>query len=132
MLVHRLSAVLLCLGFVAGNAAVCEGWLPTPEARMACCADAECPMHKGGSDESVSQRVLTQAEADACCAASERKQSDTPNPTHIVSIAAPVLVTGIVLAAPIPARVMSDGWRTESPNLIPPVRRHLLLSVFLV
>jgi hypothetical protein len=132
VIVHRLSAVLLCLGFVAGNAAVCAGWLPTPQARMACCADADCPMHKGGSDESVAQRVLTQDEADACCAASERKQSDTPHPTLTVSIAGPVLVTGIVLPAPVPARVLYDGWRTEAPSLIPPVPRHLLLSVFLV
>ena len=132
MFAHRLSALLLCLGFVAGNADVCAGWLLTPDARMACCADNDCPMHKGESDESVSQRVLTQAEADACCAASERKQSDTPTPTTIVPIAAPVLGPGIVLPARIPARVSSDGWRTGAPGFIPPVPRHILLSVFLV
>jgi hypothetical protein len=132
VLVHRLSAVLLCLGLIAGNAAVCAGWPPTPEARMACCADGDCPMHKGESDESISQRVLTQAQADACCAASEREQPDTSSPTTVVSIAAPILGTGIVLPAPIPARILSDGWRTEAPRLIPPVPRHVLLSVFLV
>ena len=39
-LVHRLAALVITFGLVAGNAAVCAGWMPTPEARMACCATA--------------------------------------------------------------------------------------------
>jgi hypothetical protein len=132
LFVRRLSAVLLCAGLVAGNGAVCAGWLSTPEARMACCVDDDCPMHKGESGESVSPHILTQAEADACCAASERKQSDTSSPTVVVSVAAPALGTTIVVPARIPSRVLSDWWRTEAPSLIPPVPRHILLSVFLV
>jgi len=63
-LVQRLAALALAFGLVAGNAAaICAGWLPTPEARMACCADGvECPMHKGDSQRSGSARVLTQAQ----------------------------------------------------------------------
>ncbi len=51
-LVQRLAALALTFGLMAGNAAICAGWMPTPEARMACCADgAECPMHKGDSHQ---------------------------------------------------------------------------------
>ena len=131
-LVNRLSALAVTLALVGGNAAVCAGWAATPEARMACCADDDCPMHKGGSDESTSQRVITQAQADACCAASERDLSDSTNPTVVAAISAAVLGTGVVLSITPPALVVTDGWRTEAPVPIAPVARHILLSVFLV
>ena len=132
-LVHRLAAVALTFGLMAGDAAVCAGWLPTAEARMACCADGvECPMHKGDSHRSGSERVITQAQADSCCASSERDSSNQSNPTNVASISSAVLGTGTVLPALVPALVLSDGWRTVAPILSPPVPRHLLLSVFLV
>ena len=133
-LVQRLAALALTFGLVAGNtAAICAGWLPTPEARMACCADgAECPMHKGDSQGSAPQRVLTQAQADSCCAASERKSSDQSNPSFATAITVAVLGVGIVLPASVPALVLSDAWRTSAPMPIAPVPKHVLLSVFLV
>jgi hypothetical protein len=131
--VRRLSAVALSLALIAGNAAVCAGWAATPEARMACCAEGgECPMHKGGSHESGSQRVVNQAQADACCAASERDQSSSSNPTVVAAISAAVLGAAVVLPASTPTLVLTDGWRTDAPVPIPPVPRHVLLSVFLV
>jgi hypothetical protein len=100
---------------------------------MACCADGGgCPMHKGRSQESGSQRVVTQAQADACCAASERHQSNSSNPSVVVAISATVLGTGVVLPAVTPALVLTDGWRTDAPIHSPPGPRHVLLSVFLV
>jgi hypothetical protein len=133
-LVHRLSAVLLCFGLVAGNAAVCAGWAATPEARMACCADGrDCPMHKDKSDDSGSGRVLTQLEADSCCAASERENSSSPStPTFVVAISFAVLGAGVVLPLSVPSLVLSDNWRTFSPLPTTPVAKHVLLSVFLV
>ncbi len=132
-LVQRLSALALTLGVDGGNAAVCAGWLPTPEARMACCADgAECPMHKGDSHRSGSERVLTQAQADSCCASSERENSNQSNPSFVAAITAAVLGVGIVLPASVPALVLSDAWRTSAPIPIAPVPKHVLLSVFLV
>jgi hypothetical protein len=132
-LVHRLAALALTLGLMAGNAAICAGWLPTPEARMACCADgAECPMHKGDSHGSGSGRVLTQAQADSCCASSERKNSDQSNPSFVIAITAAVLGGGVVLPASVPALVRSDAWRTTAPIPVAPVPKHVLLSVFLV
>jgi predicted metal-binding membrane protein len=130
---HRLSAVLVCLGLIAGNAAVCAGWAATPEARMACCAEGgDCPMHKGRSEEHGSQRVITQAQADACCAASEQEQSKSSNPTAVTAISPAVLGVGVVLPVITPSLMLTDGWRTDAPIHSPPVARHVLFSVFLV
>lgn len=131
--VQRLSAIVLTLALMAGNAAICAGWMPTPEARMACCADGgECPMHKGDSHRSSSGRVLTQVQADSCCALSEGQNSNQSNPSFVAAITAAVLGVGIVLPANVPALVLSDAWRTSAPLLSAPVPRYVLLSVFLV
>ena len=72
---RRLVAVLGVIGLCAGNVAVCAGWRATPEARMACCQDeASCPMHKSESHGSQSEQHVTQAQADNCCAGSERNR----------------------------------------------------------
>ena len=131
--VHRLAAVALSLGLLAGNAAVCAGWMPTPEARMACCADgAQCPMHKGDSHRSGFERVPTQAQADSCCASSEGKTSRQSSPMFVTAITVAVLGAGTVLPANVPALVLSDGWRTSAPMPVAPVPKHVLLSVYLV
>ena len=127
-LLHRLTVGLLALGLIAGNAAICQGWAATAEARMACCADGEtCPMHKGES-----HGTLTQAEADSCCAVSERETSNPPTATIITAISMAVLGSGIVLPVSVPALVLSDEWRTFFPVATTPIPRHVLLSVFLV
>lgn len=133
-LVHRLSSVLLCLSLAAGNAAVCAGWAATPEARMACCTDEEsCPMHRDDdAPRSVSGRQLSQAQADTCCASSEREQSNTSNPTLLAAISNAVLGPVTVLSATVPALVVTDGWRTVVPLPQAAVPRYVLLSVFLV
>ena len=133
ILIRRLSAVILAMGLLAGNAAVCAGWLATPEARMTCCAeDGSCPMHKGDSPRSGSQRVPTQAQADNCCASSERENSNQSTPSFVVPITGAVLGVGIVVPAGVPALVLSDAWRTSAPLPVAPVPRHVLLSVFLL
>jgi hypothetical protein len=130
-LVQRLAALTLTFALTAGNAAICAGWMPTPEARLACCTDgAECPMHKGDSHSSGSQ--VTQVQADGCCASSEGKTSNQSSPTLAAAITAAVLGAAIILPANVPALVLSDGWRTSAPIPIAPVPRHVLLSVFLV
>ena len=132
-LVQRLAALALTFALTAGNAAICAGWLPTAEARMACCADgAGCSMHKGDSHNSASQRVLTQAQADSCCASSERKNSSQSSPTFVSGITAAVLGVGVVLPADVPALVLSDAWRMSAPTPAAPVPKHVLLSVFLL
>jgi hypothetical protein len=132
-LLHHLSAVLLCLGLIAGNAAVCAGWAATPQERLACCAEGgECPMHEGESDDSGSGRALTQLEADSCCSSAEREDSNNPSvPPFVAAISFAVLGPGVVLPASIPALVLTDEWRTAVPLPSTPVPKHVLLSVFL-
>src|SRR5689334_22054788 len=106
---------------MSGNAAICAGWLPSPESRMACCADGvECPMHKGDSLHSGSNRVLTQTQADSCCASSESKTSNQSSLTFVAAITAAVLGVGTVLPTNVPALVLSDGWRTTAPIPVAP------------
>ena len=132
-LVQRLSATALCLGLIAGNAAVCAGWAPTPEARMACCAeDAACPMHAGKSHTSESDHLFTQIDADTCCASSERESSSTTTSPSVAAVAFEILGPGIVLPASVPSLVLSDDWRTVLPLPTTPIPKHVLLSVFLV
>ena len=100
---------------------------------MACCAEGrECPMHEGDSHRSASARVLTQVQADSCCASSQGKSSNQSNPSLVTAITSAVLGVGVVLPADVPALVLSDGWRMSAPIPIAPVPRHVLLSVFLV
>src|SRR4029434_2325272 len=100
---------------------------------MACCAHGgTCPMHKGESGSESSPHATTQAQADSCCASSERDSSDQSNPTYVTSISSAVLGTVTIRPPSVPSLVLSDGWRTVAPLPSPPVPKHLLLSVFLV
>jgi hypothetical protein len=130
--IHRLSALALSLTLLAGNAAVCAGWMPTPEARMACCSEGgACPMHKSGESDSKSSRVLTQAQADTCCASSNR-DSNQSSGTFVGSITLAVLGTATVLPTVAPSLVRTDAWRTAVPIPVAPVPKHVLLSVYLL
>jgi len=130
---RRLSALAIVLALAAGNVALCAGWSSTPEARMACCTDGDaCPMHKGESHHSHSAQVITQAQADTCCAASERDQSNQSSPAFVVAFSSAPLDLGVVLQPPAPALVRRDSWRAFAPSPVAAVPKHVLLSVFLV
>jgi hypothetical protein len=132
-LARRLCAMGLILALAAGNGAVCAGWAPTPEARMSCCTESsDCPMHKEGAPHSGGTSLVTQAQADSCCASSESHHSNQSSPTFVVAISSAVLGPGIVVAPTVPALVLSDAWRTAAPIPLAPVPKHVLLSVFLV
>ena len=128
---RRLSAVLLTLALAAGQGGVCAGWVATPEARMACCSDdGLCPMHKSNAEDGP-RRVVTQAEADHCCAASEPEDS-APSPAGPAFV-----VTLAVVLSPVPALLPGPEphpgiWRASAPLPTASVPKHLLLSVFLV
>jgi hypothetical protein len=132
VLSRRLVAIAAVLTLCAGNLAVCAGWQATPEARMACCRnEATCPIHKSESHDSGSKPKVSQAQADNCCAGSERTHSTTTNSTFVPS--------GIVALAPaaMPAVTSPNvpalqDWRALVPLPVSPVPKHLLLSVFLV
>jgi hypothetical protein len=97
---------------------------------MACCVDGgHCPMHKSAHG-SATAKVISQADADGCCAASQRDHS-TPSPTFVP------LVSLALVVSPIPVVVLSavvspDIWHALAPLPGSQVPRHLLLSVFLV
>jgi hypothetical protein len=129
---QRLAAMVAVLALCVGNLAVCAGWQVTPEARMACCRDeATCPMHKSERHNSGSKHVVSQAQADSCCAASERNDSSTTRTAFVSSgivALAPVTVP-LTIPTALPAL---QGWRALVPLPVSPVPKHLLLSVLLV
>lgn len=129
---RQLSSVALTLALLAGNVAVCAGWVPTPEARMACCsAGNACPMHREDRQSNDGDPV-TQAQADSCCAAAEREHSNHSSPLALVVISSAVLGSGVFVPMTAPALVTRDKWRTVAPTPITAVPKHVLLSVFLV
>jgi hypothetical protein len=89
-------------------------------------------MHKGESHNSRSSDVITQAQADTCCASSEQQQSSQSAPTYVTCISNAVLGPGVVVPAPVAALLISHAWRTVTPIPIASIPRHVLLSVFLV
>lgn len=100
---------------------------------MACCADeATCPMHKAQSSTSDSKRVVSQAQADSCCAFSEGATSGPSSPTFLVTISPAAPGASTMLPAETPALVLSEAWRNVTPLPAGPVPRYVLLSVFLV
>jgi hypothetical protein len=130
---RRLIALTLTALVAAGNAAVCEGWASTPEARMDCCTgDHPCPMHPTESDRSGATRVVTQAQADSCCALSEQEQAGQSSQPFAAPVSSAVLGPGIVVAPAPPRLVVTDTWRTGAPVPSPPVSMHVLLAVFLL
>lgn len=132
-LVRCLAVFAVAVGLVAGNAAICAGWMPTAQARMACCtAGRTCPMHSADSHKAGSGQVLTQAQADSCCAAAQGRDSSPSSQPTATGITIAVLGVPVVLPASVPALVVSDGWRRSAPLRPPPVPKHVLLSVFLL
>jgi hypothetical protein len=131
---RRLSALALAVLISVGNAAVCAASVSTAEARMACCAKGDaCPTHKGVSHghDSGFHRGMTQAQADRCCAASERDSNQT-SPPFVIAISSTVLGPGVVVPVTAPRFVLSNAWRTGAPIPLASIPRHVLLSVFLV
>lgn len=113
-----------------GGLGLCAGWAATPEARMACCTEgAGCPMHELADDGAAA--MISQADADRCCAASER---DTPPAASsmlaLTTALAPVATPAVMLPAPAISR--ADAWRGLVPLPGRVVATHLLLSVFLI
>ena len=127
---NRLLVLLLALGLTTANGAVCAGWMPTPEARMACCSDEGCPMHEPDSAGSASHHDVTQAQADSCCAASERDDAaQSPAAVPVFSLALVPSPAPFVLPEPVNT---SHFRQTLVPIPRTNVPTHLLLSVLIV
>jgi hypothetical protein len=131
-LVRRISTVLVTLALAAGNVGLCAGWMPTAEARMACCAENDsCPMHKSDSSAGDEMRVVSQADADRCCASSSTDDS-APSPAAFALTSPLAIVTSPVPFVLPQPQTYHQFWRSLVPGPPTDVPRHVLLSVFLV
>jgi len=122
------AAALLCVfSLVASKITECVGWQSSPAARMACCEDDSCPMHRDHSGSSS----MTQAQADSCCAVSERHDPGQP-PSSVASTPSLVALTGPVEKIA-PARIDPSAlWQPQSSLRLRSTPTHLLDSVLLV
>jgi hypothetical protein len=129
---RRFSAVFLALALAAGQTGACAGWMPTAEARMACCSDdGPCRMHKSESESDGSKRVVSQAEADRCCAAAERDDSASSPSNFAFSVTLAVVISPVAVLIQEP-EAHANIWRASVPIPAANAPKHLLLSVFLV
>ena len=128
VLTRRIVVMALSVVLSSPGVGLCAGWAATAEARIACCAkDGGCAMHQSAEGSAT---AISQADADGCCAASERDQS-TPSPTFPSSVSLALVVSPISVTVPstvVPPHV----WHAFVPLPGSQVPRHLLLSVFLV
>jgi hypothetical protein len=133
LLVRRTVALAVAITLGAAGWAECAGWQATPEARMACCSNSgDCPMHGSTESGAGSERVVTQAQADSCCAASDRNDS-TPSPgAFSISLSVALMTSSLTTLAPIAAPPSFETWRALAPLPVGQVPKHVLLSVFLI
>ena len=132
LLLRRTAAFFVVLTLAAAGWAECAGWQASPEARMTCCSGSgDCPMHGSAEPGAGSQRVVTQAQADSCCAASDADDSTPSAVVFALTLSAALLPGTLTTLAPITAPAF-DGWRTHVPLPAGQVPKHVLLSVFLI
>jgi hypothetical protein len=129
----QVSRGLMALCMVAAistvNLAVCAGWAPTPEARISCCTGEGCPMHKTGGSQRL---VVTQADADKCCALSEDTHRSSSLPTYAPGLSS--LASALPLAGRVNVTAVPHGDITPMsvPVRAASTARYVLLSIFLV
>ena len=134
LLLRRAAALVVILTIGAAGWAECGGWQASPEARMACCSGSgDCPMHGSTGHGGGSERVVTQAQADSCCAASDGDDSTPSAGAFSLLLSAALVTSTLSTLAPLTAPLASfDAWRTHVPLPIGHVSKHVLLSVFLI
>ena len=131
-LFRRVAAFVAALALCAGNVAVCAGWQATPEARMACCMDdTTCPMHTSDNHEHSSRHVVSQAQADSCCAAAPQRRDAPAAGSTFAASGVMTLVPIAAFTVPVSA-FMSRQWRALVPLPVSSTPKHLLLSVLLL
>jgi hypothetical protein len=94
---------------------------------------SDCPMHGSTEPGAGSERVVTQAQADSCCAASGTDDSTPSAVVFSLSLSAALLPGTPSALAPIVALPSSfAAWRTHAALPVGQVPKHVLLSVFLI
>jgi hypothetical protein len=133
LLLRRTAAFVVVLTLAAAGWAECAGWQASPEARMACCSgNGDCPMHGSTEPGGGSERVVTQAQADSCCAASGTDDSTPSAVAFSLSLSASLVPSTLSTLAPILVPASFAAWRTHVPHPLGQVPKHVLLSVFLI
>ncbi len=101
---------------------------------MACCSGSgDCPMHGANEPGAGPNRVVTQAQAASCWAASDASESTPSAVAFSLSLsAAPVPGTLSIFTTIVAPPSSSDAWRTHLPLPLGQVPKHVLLSVFLI
>src|SRR3954466_1504022 len=131
-MLRRITAFVAALALCAGNVAVCAGWQPTPEARMACCMHGTtCPMHKSRGHEHSSKHSVSQTQADSCCAAGAQRRDSVSAGSTFVASGVIALVPVAAITFPVSA-LDSHRWRALVALPVSSTPKPLLLSVFLV
>jgi hypothetical protein len=88
-------------------------------------------MHKSEAGDDGSKRVVSQAEADHCCASSELDASAPSSAVFVLSVVLAVVPSPVPFTVPDVGSAI-DAWRTLVPIPATHVPKHLLLSVILV
>lgn len=127
VVLSRLLTLVCALALTAHASAPCGGWKAEERARLDCCVN-HCPMQEGeahhGSHEPVSQ-----ADADACCAISDRDDAAPAAGLPALGMALALVASPVPLPGHVAAR---DIWRTAAPVPVRTISTHLLLTVLLV
>ncbi|HTH02573.1 MAG TPA: hypothetical protein VL882_19995 [Vicinamibacterales bacterium] len=132
MRAQRFAALSIIIAMILGSTAICAGWAGSAEERLACCVEETgCPMHEPPVPHSHTSAGVTQAQADACCAASESRRSSptTPHFTNIGSASLAASVPSFIMASPTALVPATRSIPARPPGSVP---RHLLLSVLIV
>lgn len=101
---------------------------------MACCkSGAACPMHKSHESDlrDGATHVVSQTEADNCCASSEQDEAAPSTSAFVPLVALGLVISPISVFAP-PTDAPLDLWRALVPLPGSQVPKHLFLSVFLI
>jgi hypothetical protein len=88
-------------------------------------------MHEG-PQEGTATTPRSQEQVDACCALSEQRHSGKASEPFGAPVSSAVLGIGLVVPPAPPRLMLTDDWRTSIRSPSPPVRKHVLLSVFLI
>ena len=132
MRAQRFAALSIIIAMILGSPATCAGWAQSANERRACCVEETgCPMGETPVRHSHGSEGVTQAQADACCAATESRKS-SPIAPQFTSIGSVSLAPGglsLVVASPAALVLTARSTPERPPGSIP---RHLLLSVLIV
>ena len=132
-LLRRTTALIVVLSLGAAGWAECAGWQTTAAARIACCSGSgDCPMHRSTQPGAGAETIVTQAQADSCCAASDSNPSAPSGEAFSLPLSAALVASTFSTLASIMAPASRDAWRTHVPLPVGQVPRHVLLSVFLI